>query len=491
MKFDRSCGTRYLELLRKRGIEVRSVVVRQDGEVAFAHSSAPFALDQVHPLYSVTKSFTSCAVGMLEAEGKIVLSRPWISYFPEYAPDVADPRFLDVTVRDLLTMQMGQDAEPALAGDDDWAKGVAGKPLAHDPGSVFFYNSLCSHLLSMLVERVSGMPEDAFLARRLFAPLGIVHWWWEHDRHGHATGGFGLHLATPDLAKFGQCLLDGGRWEGRQLIPRAWVAAATTRQAETAPFYPASATEDRNGYGYQFWMCAGGGFRCAGLFGQLCYVLPEEHLVVAASSSTTGSKPLMDALYDVLGIAPYWRPALPQAALAHELEGAGSEDLSCIPCLQGLPRSPFVPIPAEGILRPLDGAQGFTSLRIAASEGAVPELLVELERGGETFSMQAGYGTWRKLEAGRRPVGSLFPFAAESSEIAAPPSWAAEAAFGSFAWISPSTLLVETRELDSTRRCTVQISFDGNHIVASVSAEGMLSGASPSSYVLVAPRHGC
>lgn len=105
--------------------------------------------------------------------------------------------------------------------------------------------------------------------------------------------------------------------------------------------------------------------------------------------------------------------------------------------------------------------------------------------------MQAGYGAWKKLEAGRRPVGSLFPFAAASSEIAAPPSWAAEAAFGSFAWTSPSTLLVETRELDSTRRCTVQISFDGNHIVASVSAEGMLSGASPSSYVLVAPRHDC
>ena len=488
MKFDEACGTRYLALLRKRGIEVRSVVVRQDGEIAFAHSSAPFALDHVHPLYSVTKSFTSCAVGMLEAEGKIVLSRPWFSYFPEYAPDVADPRFLDVTVRDLLTMQMGQDAEPALAGDDDWAKGVAGKPLAHDPGSVFFYNSLCSHLLSMLVERVSGMPEDAFLARRLFAPLGIVHWWWEHDRHGHATGGFGLHLATPDLAKFGQCLLDGGRWEGRQLIPRAWVAAATTRQAETAPFYPAAATEDRNGYGYQFWMCAGGGFRCAGLFGQLCYVLPEERLVVAASSSTTGSKPLMDALYDVLGIAPCWRPAQTPAALSRELADASGYDLDVLPCLVGEARSSFFDIPEEGRSCRTRTREGFTSFRLAFRDGNQPELAFEAVRDGEAFCARAGYGAWLPLEEGKRPLGELFPFASASAERMDQPAWCTRTAFGSYAWISPSTLAIETRELDSTRRCTVRITFDGNHVAAELAADSMLCGIEPARYVLTSSR---
>ena len=73
----------------------------------------------------------------------------------------------------------------------------------------------------MLVQRVSGQRLADFLSKRLFEPLGIRRWWWEEDRRGHSTGGFGLHLSTPDLARFGQCLLDGGTWEGRRVIPAA------------------------------------------------------------------------------------------------------------------------------------------------------------------------------------------------------------------------------------------------------------------------------
>ena len=104
------------------------------------------------------------------------------------------------------------------------------------PGEVFHYDSLCSHLLSMLVQRISGTKESDYLAERLFTPLGIRNWWWEEDQAGHTTGGFGLHLSTPDLAKFGQCLLDGGKWRGEQIIPAEWVAEATKIQMETSPF---------------------------------------------------------------------------------------------------------------------------------------------------------------------------------------------------------------------------------------------------------------
>lgn len=348
MKFNEVTGERLLALLRKRGVEVRSLVVRQDGGVVFSHATAPFPLEHVHPLYSVTKSFTSCAVGMLVEQGAVDINAPWVSYLPEYGAKALDARFCRVSVRDLLTMQMGQDAEPQLQGGDDWALGVAGKPFAHDPGTVFFYNSLCSHLLSVLVQRISGETLDRFLAKRLFEPLGISKWWWEHDRQGHATGGFGLHLSTPDLAKFGQCLLDGGIWEGRRVVPGDWVREATRKQVETRPFYPDSSTEDRNGYGYQFWMCAGGGFRCSGLWGQLCYVLPEQRLVVAASSSTSGSKPIMDALYDVLRIEPNYRAVCLEEELPSVPDGAQRSALDVLPMPKGavaptLPQQTAVP----------------------------------------------------------------------------------------------------------------------------------------------------
>ena len=238
-------GETCLAAWRSAGVEVRSVVVRQDGKVVFEHAAAPFALEHVHPLYSVTKSFTSVAVGMLVNERRLSLADRWISYFPEYEGEIADERFRNVTVRNLLTMTMGQESDLSYIGaEDDWAHEVLHREFDWKPGEVFHYDSLCSHLLSMLVQRISGVKESDYLAERLFTPLGIRSWWWEEDQAGHTTGGFGLHLSTPDLAKFGQCLLDGGKWRGEQIIPAEWVAEATKIQMETSPFYPSEATED-------------------------------------------------------------------------------------------------------------------------------------------------------------------------------------------------------------------------------------------------------
>ncbi|MCH3948182.1 MAG: beta-lactamase family protein [Olsenella sp.] len=391
MKFNEKTGECLLALLRKREVEVRSLVVRQDGDVVFSHATAPFPLDHVHPLYSVTKSFTSCAVGMLVEQGAVDINAPWVSYLPEYGAKALDSRFCEVSVRDLLTMQLGQDAEPQLQGDDDWALGVAGKPLANDLGTAFFYNSLCSHLLSILVERVSGQTLDRFLEKRLFEPLGISRWWWEHDRQGHATGGFGLHLSTPDLAKFGQCLLDGGTWEGRRVVPSDWVREATRKQVETRPFYPDSSTEDRNGYGYQYWMCAGGGFRCSGLWGQLCYVLPEQRLVVASSSATSGSKPVMDALYDVLRIETNYRAACPKEELPAAPDKAQRSALDVLP----MPQGAAVPTVTRGaaVATSPQGAAALTSSAKTATSASILQLFLgqhavrESHEGFTSFSL--------------------------------------------------------------------------------------------------------
>lgn len=502
MKFDEDAGCEYLVLLRRSGVEVRSVVVRQNGRVVYQHAASPFVLDAPHPLYSVTKSFTSCAVGLLVDQGLISLDRPLISWFPEYRQYVVDPRFSQVTVRDLLTMRMGQDSEPYVRGDDDWARGVAGKPLCCDPGTDFFYNSMCSHLLSMLVQRVSGMTEAEFLRTKLFEPLGIRRWWWEQDRHGHSTGGFGLHLSTPDLARFGQCVLDEGAWRGddgsldpARVLPHDWLAQATSKQVETRPFYPEEAIEDRNGYGYQFWMCAGGGYRCAGLWGQVCYMLPDEDLVVATSSSTGGSKFVLDPLYRVLGRHARSGEAAAKLGAApskKDLPAAASLDGVCsldeIPTPEGEPASPLAEPRLLGRHECLPNLGGFDAVTFEKARSSIPCILrMCLERGSRRFDVVAGYCTWEELPQGEQGIGELFPFATEPAERMDRPAWAPSSEFASYAWKSPSRLQLATRQLDSTRRCSVTVDIDGQYAVCHLVADNMLCGANPAGYVVVAP----
>lgn len=510
MKFNEDVGYEYLAELRRGGVEVRSVVVRQGGRVVFQHAAAPFVLDAPHPLYSVTKSFTSCAVGLLVHQGLIDLDKPWISWFPEYEAQVVDPRFNQVTVRDLLTMRMGQDSEPYVRGDDDWALGVVGKPLRCDPGTDFFYNSMCSHLLSMLVQRVSGQTEAEFLRTRLFKPLGIQCWWWEQDNRGHSTGGFGLHLSTSDLAKFGQCVLDEGVWRGDdgtqdpvRVLPAEWLAQATRKQVETRPFYPAEATEDRNGYGYQFWMCAGGGYRCAGLWGQVCYMLPQENLVVATSSSTGGSKFVLDPLYRVLGrhaesgevlaesgaasTKPVESPVkkgTPQGAVSPE----EANPLDETPTPDGEPTSPLIESRLLGCHACLPNVGGFDAVTFEVNGSAGPRTCrMSLERGNQRFDITAGYHSWQKQPQSQQGVGELFPFATESAERMNRPAWTPSDEFASYAWTSPSRLQLTTRQLDSTRRCSVTVDIDGKYAVCHITAHNMFCGIEPTTYILVAP----
>lgn len=464
--FDNKMGEACLAAWRSAGVEVRSVVVRQDGEVVFEHAAAPFALEHVHPLYSVTKSFTSVAVGMLVNEGRLSLTDRWISYFPEYEGEVADERFRDVTIRNLLTMTMGQESDLSYIGArDDWALEVLHREFDWKPGEVFHYDSLCSHLLSMLVQRISGTKESDYLAERLFMPLGIRSWWWEEDQAGHTTGGFGLHLSTPDLAKFGQCLLDGGKWRGEQIIPAEWVAEATKVQMETKSFYPPEATEDSNGYGYQFWMCRRGGFRCSGLYGQLCYVRPDDDLVIACSSSTTGSKALLDPLYEVL---------FEDLDVGETV--STKRDFDNIPVPAGLAFGGHLSsLRLEGIHHFIFGDFEDIDIRFHGNE-----LDLSLSRDGCEYGVRAGYASWVCKSGDGAGIGDLFPFVTHEAEKDDAPAWDSRKVFGSYAWTSPTNLQIETRELDYTRRCFIDVQVGGLYVVCRVRVEGMCCSPAPS-----------
>ena len=288
----------FLSLLKERNIEIHSLCLYQDGALLLDDTFEPFQRGALHPLYSITKSFTSIAIGLLIQDHKLQLEDRWCDFFPEYKEKITDPKFLSVTIKDLLTMTLGQDREVTVESGDDWIENILSKPLAYRPSEKFFYNSMCSMLLSVLIQKLTGCKEADFLDQRIFQPLRIHNWYWEEDEQGHSIGGYGLHLEIHDLLKFGIFLLKEGKYNGVKLLDPEWIHTATSHQVDTKEYFSSVRNEDRQGYGFHFWMCTHGAYRCSGMFGQICLIIPDERIVLAVNSSTTGSQPILDCFFE-------------------------------------------------------------------------------------------------------------------------------------------------------------------------------------------------
>ena len=102
--------------------------------------------------------------------------------------------------------------------------------MENEPGAPFVYNSAATYMLSAIVQKLTGMKLIDYLQPRLFEPLGIEGAAWESCPRGINMGGWGLEVRTEDIARFGQLYLQKGMWQGKRLIPEAWVKEATSRQ---------------------------------------------------------------------------------------------------------------------------------------------------------------------------------------------------------------------------------------------------------------------
>ena len=182
---------------------------------------------------------------------------------------------------DLLRMSTGHQTEPPRKPTEPWAKTFLAQPVPFKPGTHFLYNTSATYMLSAAVQKATGQTVLDYLKPRLFDPLGIENPTWEASPQGISAGGYGLSIRTEDIAKFGQLYLQKGKWEGKQLVPEAWVEAATARQTSNGS-NPKSDWDQ--GYGYQFWRCRHGAYRGDGAFGQYCIVLPEQDAVIAITA---------------------------------------------------------------------------------------------------------------------------------------------------------------------------------------------------------------
>ncbi len=279
---------------------LNSIMILRHGKCCAEGWWTPYAPEIPHTLFSLSKSFTALAVGLLQQEGKLSIHDRLTTYFSEYDSVILDDRMHDITLRHLLTMASGHDtcACPQMFADPDgdWIRGFLSSHLTYLPGERFIYNSAATYMLSVIVRKVTGMNVREYLLPRLFEPLSIKPGIWENCPRGINIGGWGLYLTTEDIAKFAQFLLQNGSWNGRQLVPAGFLQDAVSKKIGTSG---CSDTDWKQGYGYQFWLSRHG-FRADGASGQLALVIPEADMAVAITSGIDRVQDLLTAVWELL-----------------------------------------------------------------------------------------------------------------------------------------------------------------------------------------------
>ncbi len=294
---------------------MHSFMLVRHGHVVAEGWWKPEAAEKPHVLWSLSKSFTSTGIGLAVAEGKLSLDDEILKFFPDDAP-VEPPRNLQsMRVRDLLRMSTGHQQEPSRKLDGVWTKMFLETPVPFKPGTHFLYNTSGTYMLSAILQKATVQTLFEYLQPRLFEPLGIEGATWDTSPQGISIGGYGLKVRTEDIAKFGQLYLQRGAWNGKQILPAAWVDEATARQTSNGS-RPESDWDQ--GYGYQFWRCRHGAYRGDGKDGQFCIVLPELDTVIAITADTRNMQNQLNIVWDKL------LPALEPAALPENAAAAAS-----------------------------------------------------------------------------------------------------------------------------------------------------------------------
>jgi CubicO group peptidase (beta-lactamase class C family) len=288
----------FVAALDSSGQEVQTLMLVRHGHVVLEEEWAPYRLADPHLLFSISKSFTSMAVGLAVEAGLLSIDDTVVSFFDEELPDKISENLAAMRIRDLLTMTTGHhdDTIPRMREGDRMTRTFLSFDVEHEPGTHFSYNTGATYILSVILQRLTGEKLLDYLQPRLLEPLGATEATWPESAEGVTVGGWGLGLNTDSVARFGQFLLQKGEWEGRQLVPAEWIAAATAKQVSNANH---DSLDGQQGYGYQFWRSQYGAYRADGAFGQLCLVLPEQDAVLVTTSAAAGQE-LLNLIWEHL-----------------------------------------------------------------------------------------------------------------------------------------------------------------------------------------------
>jgi CubicO group peptidase (beta-lactamase class C family) len=430
---------------------MHSLMIVRRGHVVAEGWWTPYDAAGRHSLYSLTKSFTSTAVGLAISDGKLSLDDSVLSMFPDEAPAQPSDSLKAMRVRDLLSMSTGHHDEAPFRAESNWVRSFLAHPVAHKPGTLFLYNTPASNTLASIVQKAVGTGLLDYLRPRLFDPLGIEDPQWSLNPQGVPTGGFGMSLRTEDIARFGQLYLQKGQWQGRQLVPAAWVEAATSRQVSNGS-KPDSDWEQ--GYGYQFWRCRNGAYRGDGAFGQYCVVLPKQETVVAITSGVKSMQAVLDVLWEKL-LPALSADALPENAAAQQQLQAALKGLTL-----AMPKAAAAPA-----LKPQ-----VTGRRYAFPANDQKLEWISLERSGDAATLVAkingveqrlalGNGEWRRGNFSHAAQAASVSVLREAGKQSLPPVAA------SGAWTARDTYTAKIAFYETPFALTLSLRFGGDMVV--------------------------
>ena len=321
----------FIETADKQIHTLHSFMLVRHGQVIAEAWWKPESAEKRHVMWSLSKSFTSTAIGLAVAEGKLTLDDPVLKFFPNEAPAEASENLKAMRVRDLLSMSGGHEVEPKFGFDTGPSvKSFLAHPVTQKPGTFFRYNSPGSYMLSAIITKTTGQTVLDYLKPRLFEPLGIESPEWDASAEGHSLGGYGLHIRTEDIAKFGQLYLQRGKWNGQPLLSEKWVDEATSKHVDNSKAPSGKTSDWQQGYGFQFWRCQHNCFRGDGRDGQICLVIPEHDAVIAITAQTGQMQTELDLVWEKL-LPAFANEALPAKAAEHEKLQQAAANLTAHP----------------------------------------------------------------------------------------------------------------------------------------------------------------
>ena len=384
------------------GTDIHSMIVMRHGKVVGEFYPAPFAPEYQHTQYSSSKTLVSLAVGIAIDENRLRLTDRVATFFPEYLPDSISTNLAAMTLEDLLTMQSGIKPDWNMrAKVTNWVETFLSKPVVNKPGEVFAYDSMVTYMISAIVQKVTGKTVLDYLKEKLFAPMNISKVNWEISPEGINTGGWGLHIQSESLAKVGQMWLDGGVWNGQQLVSKEWIEQMGSKHANGGDY----------GYGYQVWMCKyPSAVRADGALGQYVIVVPEKDVVIVLTeASFTNGKPQRGLIWDKFlpALSDQPLPAskdyelLKKKQAAYTLEiPAGKENSSMMKKIIG----------KKVIISKKNIPIGNYNWKEVSFEKVGKQMMMNIVmEDGTSYTQQLGYKSWGTSEIAGFPPYSLNP----------------------------------------------------------------------------------
>lgn len=454
-----------LDRLEENQVNIHGFCLMRGDRIVSEGYWKPFHKSFQHRMYSVGKSFTSLAIGFMEQDGLLRLDDCICKFFPEKLKKrLPHPYIAQTTIRDMLRMASPHHASTyKTSNSDDWVESFFITEPTHIPGTVFAYDTSATHVLSALVEKLSGQSLLDYLRLKF---LNVLDFSEEAmilpDPVGTSQGGSGLLCTLEDLYKTAYVLMNGGKWKNKQLLPAHYLATATAKQIDTSSQL---LIEERQGYGYQFWKSRNGGFALYGMGGQLAICLPEYQTVFVTIADTLRTPAGVQELCEA-----FWHQVFPFIEKSRLPEGGW----------KALPENPFVAKQLENrlsalTLPPMVRGEKFSpwARRISGKRFIFQPNPMELKFLRLTFE-----GEHCQLEYEKRGSSYRIPFAMGGIEAfhlnASGTDWLSSAA-----WVSNELLILHasviSKVLGSVR---AQFYFTGNRVTLALkkTAEKLLNG---------------